>query len=173
MQKLLLRIVLPTFFFLATFLNLSAQEPLSKKQVDSLVEKTMKTFNVPGIAVAIIKDGEVVLSEGYGVRSEKEGGKVDENTLFGIASNTKAFTAAAIGKLVDLGKLFYDTKVRTIIPELQLYNPYITSELTVMDLLTHRTGLGLGAGDLMVFPAGNTLTEAELIHNMRDRKSVV
>lgn len=171
MQKLLLRTFFLSFLFLAT-LNLTAQEPLSNKQIDSLVKKAMNTFNVPGIAVAVIKDGEVVHSEGYGVRSAEEGGKVNENTLFGIASNTKAFTAAAIGKLVDMGKLRYDTKVSTIIPELQLYSPYVTSELTVMDLLTHRTGLGLGAGDLMVFPASNTLTEAELIHNMRYLKPV-
>lgn len=172
MKKPILSLFFLAYLFFATSLSLRAQEPLSNKQIDRVVKKAMKTFNVPGIAVAVIKDGEVVLSKGYGVRSEKNGGEVNENTLFGIASNTKAFTAAAIGKLVDMGKLTYDTRVSTIIPELQFYNPYMTSEVTVMDLLSHRTGLGLGAGDLMVFPASNSLTEAELIHNMRYLKPV-
>lgn len=151
---------------------LSAQNPLTDKQIDSLVQKSMETFNVPGIAVAVIKDGEVVHSEGYGVRSADEGGKVDANTLFGIASNTKAFTSAAIGKLIDEGKLTWDTKVAEIIPEFELYSPYLTYEVTVRDILSHRTGLGLGAGDLMVFPANNTWTEEELIHNLRYLKPV-
>ena len=141
-------------------------------QIDSLVQKTMKTFNVPGIAVAVLKDGKVVISKGYGVRSLDKGGDVNENTLFGIASNTKAFTSAALGKLIDEGKLTWDTKVTNIIPEFKLYDPYVTSEFTVRDLLTHRSGLGLGAGDMMVFPASNVLKKDELIHNLRFLKPV-
>lgn len=149
-------------------LNLSAQEQkLNEEQIDSLVQKTMETFNVPGIAVAVIEDGEVVHMEGYGVRSLQNGGKVNENTLFGVASNTKAFTTAALAKLVDQGKISWDTKVREIIPSFTLYNPYVSSEFTVRDLLTHRSGLGLGAGDLMVFPASNITKTDELIHNLR------
>ena len=75
---------------------------------------------------------------------------VDENTLFGIASNSKAFTAAALAMLVDEGKLKWDDKVREYIPEFKLYSPYVTEEFTIRDLLTHRSGLGLGAGDLAV-----------------------
>lgn len=154
-----------TFFSLFTTL-LTAQE-LTDQQIDSLVEKSMSTFNVPGMAVAVIKDGEVIHSKGYGVRSLNEDGKVDESTLFGIASNTKAFTSAALGKLIDEGKLEWDTKVRSIIPNFSLYNPYVSSEFTVRDLLTHRSGMGLGAGDLMVFPASNVTTTEELIYNLR------
>ncbi|HET8837401.1 MAG TPA: serine hydrolase [Flavobacteriaceae bacterium] len=163
--------ILNLFFFIGLLFGgisiASAQNPLTNKQIDSLVSKTMETFNVPGVAVAVIKDGEMVHLEGYGVRSAEKGGKVDENTLFGVASNTKAFTSAAIAKLVDQGKITWDTKVTEIIPEFQLASPYLTNEITVRDLLSHRTGLGLGAGDLMVFPANNTLTEDELIHNLR------
>lgn len=159
-------------FLLTVSLGLSAQNPLSKKQIDSLVKKTMETFHVPGMAVAVIKDAKIVHSEGYGIRSLEESGNVDENTLFGIASNTKAFTSAAIGKLIDEGKLTWDTKVSEIIPEFKLYTPYLTAEVTVRDILSHQTGLGLGAGDLMVFPAKNTLTENELIHNLRYLKPV-
>lgn len=145
---------------------------LSDHELDSLVQKTMKTFNVPGIAVAVLKDGKVVHMQGYGTRSLKDGGKVDENTLFGIASNTKAFTSAALGKLVDEGKLDWDTKVTEIIPEFKLYDPYVTSEFTVRDLLTHRSGLGLGAGDMMVFPASNVLNTDQMIYNLRYLKPV-
>ncbi len=167
MKKSISTLFFLTAFLVAGFSAVNAQNPLSDKQIDSLVQQAMKIFNVPGIAVAVIKDGKVVHSEGYGVRSAENGGKVDENTLFGIASNTKAFTSAAIGKLVDEGKITWDTKVADIIPEFQLSSPYLTQEITVRDILSHRTGLGLGAGDLMVFPAKNTLTKEEIIHNLR------
>ena len=159
-----------SFFFF--FSLLSSAQALNSKKIDSLVEKTLTTFNVPGIAVAVLKDGKVIHLKGYGTRSLKSGGKVDENTLFGIASNTKAFTSAALGKLIDQGKLEWDTKVTDIIPEFKLYDPYVTSEFTVRDLLTHRSGLGLGAGDMMVFPASNVTDKSQLIHNLRFLKPV-
>src|SRR5690554_5658984 len=145
---------------------------LSGEQIDSLVQKTMKTFDVPGMAVAVLKDGQIYYKNTYGIRSIESGAKINENTLFGVASNTKAFTAAALGQLVDKGKLEWDTKVNDIIPEFKLYNPYVTNEFTVRDLLTHRSGLGLGAGDLMVFPASNITTKEEMIHNLRYLKPV-
>lgn len=132
----------------------------------------MKTFEVPGMAVAVLKDGEIYHKNTYGVRSVKTNAPVDENTLFGVASNTKAVTAAAIGQLVDKGKIKWDTPVSDIIPEFKLYDSYVTREFTVRDLLTHRSGLGLGAGDLMVFPASNTTTMEEMIHNLRYLKPV-
>jgi CubicO group peptidase (beta-lactamase class C family) len=156
---------------IACAINTNAQI-LTSKQIDSVVENTLTTFNVPGIAVAVIKDGKVIHSKGYGVRSIKNNLKVDENTLFGVASNTKAITAAALGILIDEKKLTWDTKVIDVIPEFKLYDPYVTSEFTVRDLLTHRSGLGLGAGDLMVFPDSSTVTKAELIHNLRYLKPV-
>lgn len=145
---------------------------LSPHQIDSLVEKTMKTFNVPGMAVSVIKDGEIIAEKAYGIRSIETEKPVDKNTLFGVASNTKAFTTAAIAQLIDAGKLEWDTKVTDVIPEFKLYNPYVTSEFTVRDLLTHRSGLGLGAGDLMVIPATNVTTMEEMIHNLRYLKPV-
>jgi CubicO group peptidase (beta-lactamase class C family) len=145
---------------------------LNAKQIDSVVEKTLTTFNVPGIAVAVLKDGKVVHAKGYGVRSIKNNLKVDENTLFGIASNTKAMTAALLGMLIDEKKITWDTKVTDIIPEFKLYDPYVTSEFTIRDLLTHRSGLGLGAGDLMIWPDSSTVTKTQLIHNLRYLKPV-
>jgi CubicO group peptidase (beta-lactamase class C family) len=98
--------------------------------------------------------------------------KVDENTLFGIASNSKAFTSAALGMLIDEGKLKWDDKVRDHIPGFKLYDPYVTEEFTIRDLLTHRSGLGLGAGDLMMFPDGSDFTKEDIIHNLRYLKAV-
>ena len=145
---------------------------LTTSQIDSLVQKTMRTFNVPGMAVAVLKDGKIYHKNTYGISSIKTNAEVNENTLFGVASNTKAFTAAALGQLIDQGQLTWDTKVNDIIPEFKLHDAYVTSEFTVRDLITHRSGLGLGAGDLMVFPATNTTTLPEMIHNMRYLKPV-
>src|SRR5699024_985142 len=126
-------LTLLSILLLATSVN--AQ--LSEKQIDSIVKKTLQTFNVPGIAVGIIKDGQVVHAKGYGIRSIESNEKVDENTLFGVASNTKAFTAASLGVLVDQGTIEWDTKVTDIIPEFKLYDAYVTREFTIRDLLTH------------------------------------
>ena len=145
---------------------------ITSKQIDSLTELTLKTFDVPGIAVAVIKDGKVIHAKGYGVRSLKTMEKVDENTLFGVASNSKAFTSSALGMLVDEGKLKWDDKVTDYIPEFKLYNPYVTDEFTIRDLLTHRSGMGLGAGDLMMFPDKSDFTKKDIIHNLRYLKQV-
>ena len=136
--------------------NVKAQE-LSSRQIDALVQKTMKTFDVPGMAVAVLKDGKIYHKNTYGVSSLKTNAAVNENTLFGVASNTKAFTTAALAQLIDDNKMKWDTKVTDIIPEFKLHDPYVTSEFTVRDLVSHRSGLGLGAGDLMVFPAKTPL----------------
>ncbi len=153
----------------ALFIN---AQVITSPEIDALAERTLKTFDVPGIAVAVVKDGKVIHAKGYGVRSLNTKQKVDENTLFGIASNSKAFTSAALGMLIDEKKLTWDTKVNEIIPEFKMYNPYVTEEFTVRDLLTHRSGLGLGAGDLMFWPDQNNFTLKDIIHNLRYLKPV-
>ena len=145
---------------------------ITSLQIDSLVEKVLITFDVPGISVAVVKDDKVIHSKGYGVRSLDTKQKVDENTLFGIASNSKAFTSAALGMLIDEGKMKWDDKVTDYIPEFKMYNPYVTEEFTIKDLLTHRSGLGLGAGDLMMWPDGSNFTKQDIIHNLRYLKPV-
>ena len=150
----------------------AAKAQMSATAIDSLAEKVRATFDVPGIAVAIVKDGKIIHAKGYGLRSLAGKEKVDENTLFGIASNSKAFTAAALGMLADEGKLNWDDKVTQYIPEFKLYDPYVTNEFTIRDLLTHRSGLGLGAGDLMMFPDSNNFTRKDIIHNLRYLKPV-
>lgn len=145
---------------------------INEKQIDELVEKTMRSFDVPGISVAIVKDGKVIHAKGYGVKSILTNEKVDANTLFGIASNSKAFTSAALAMLVDEGKLKWDDKVIQHIPEFKMYNDYVTNEFTIRDLLTHRSGLGLGAGDLMIWPDGSDFKTQDIINNLHYLKPV-
>ena len=130
------------------------------------VERTMKLFDVPGIAIAVVKDGKVVASQGFGVRKLGAPDRVDGKTLFEIASNSKAFTAAALAMLVDEGKLAWDDPVTKHLPDFQMYDAYVTHEMTVRDLLTHRSGLGLGAGDLLWWPTTDFSTD-EIIHKLR------
>jgi CubicO group peptidase (beta-lactamase class C family) len=146
--------------------------PLDVAAVDAVVARTLKEFNVPGISVAVVKDGQIIMAKGYGVSSLKTKAPMDANTLVGIASNTKAFTTAALGLLVDEGKLKWDDKVTDYIPEFKMYDPYVTAEFTVRDLLCHRSGMGLGAGDLMFFPDSSNFTVKDVIHNLRYFKPV-
>jgi CubicO group peptidase (beta-lactamase class C family) len=134
--------------------------------VDALAARTLKTFDVPGIGLAIVKDGRVVLAKGYGVRTLGDPAPVDEHTRFAIASNTKHFTATALGLLVEEGRIAWDAPVITYLPSFQMYDPYVTRELSVRDLLVHRSGLGLGAGDLLWWP-GATYTRKELVRRLQ------
>lgn len=161
------------FFFVFSLVLLKTQaQQITSLQIDSIAELVRKTFDVPGLAVAVVKDGKVIHAKGYGVRSLNNNQPVDENTLFGIASNSKAFTAAGLAMMVDEGKLNWDDKVIDYIPEFRMYDPYVTNAFTIRDLLTHRSGLGLGAGDLMFFPDGNKFTKQEIISNIRYLKKV-
>ncbi|HYG99055.1 MAG TPA: serine hydrolase [Terriglobales bacterium] len=153
-------------FVLALFSALLVAETTPPPDLDAYVARVMREFEVPGLAVAIVKDGQIVLAKGYGVRELGKPERVDEHTLFGIASNTKAFTAAALAMLVDEGKISWDDPVVKHLPWFQLYDPYVTRELTIRDLLTHRSGLGLGAGDLLFWP-GTTYTRDEILYRMR------
>lgn len=133
---------------------------------DAYVQRAMTTFDVPGLSLAIVKDGKVVTAKGYGVRKRGDSAAVDARTLFGIASNTKAFTATALGMLVDEGKLKWDARVIDYLPWFQMSDPYVTREMTVRDLLVHRSGLGLGAGDLLWWPA-STYNRREIAQRLR------
>jgi CubicO group peptidase (beta-lactamase class C family) len=108
---------------------------------DEYVARAVREWNTAGLAVAVVKDGRVVFQKTYGVREIGKPDAVDSATIFSIASTTKAMTSAAVGMLVDEGKLGWDDPVTKFVPGLQLYDPYVTRELTVRDLLTHRAGL--------------------------------
>ncbi len=161
-----------TLSFLLLFTGFFASAQLTEQQIDDVANRTLKAFDVPGIAIAIVKDGKIIHAKGYGVRSIETKKPVDANTLFGIASNSKAFTSAAIAMLVDEKKMDWDDKVTKYIPEFKMYNDYVTNEFTIRDLLTHRSGLGLGAGDLMIWPGGNKFTVQDIINNLQYLKPV-
>jgi len=144
-----------------------AQSSVSSVFIDSIVNASMNTFPQAGVAIGVIQDGKVTHLKGYGVASSNAGTKVDEHTLFAIASNSKAFTSTALGILVDQGKLSWDDKVVDHIPEFKMYDPYVTASFTILDLLTHRSGLGLGAGDLMFFPDGADFTINDVIKSFQ------
>ncbi|WP_158501833.1 serine hydrolase [Vitiosangium sp. GDMCC 1.1324] len=119
------------------------------KGLDTYANGAIHDWNVPGLAITVVKDGKVVLSKGYGVRKVGEPAPVDEHTLFAIGSISKSFTAMALGMLVDEGKLSWDDPVSRYLPYLQLYDPYVTRELTIRDLLTHRSGLPDVSGGIL------------------------
>lgn len=139
---------------------------VAQPNLDDVVQRTMQQFDVPGIAVGVIQDGKVLAAKGYGVRKLGSSAPVSEKTLFGIASNTKAFTGAALAILVDEKKIDWDQRVVDILPWFQMSDPYVTREMRIRDLLVHRSGLALGAGDLMFFPDG-TLTASEILRRLR------
>jgi CubicO group peptidase (beta-lactamase class C family) len=142
------------------------QQPTLPPDLDRYVARVMATFEVPGLALSVVKEGRVLLAKGYGVRKLGSPEPVDARTRFGIASNTKVVTATALGLLVEEGKLEWDAPVIRYLPAFAMYDPFVTRELTVRDLLVHRSGLGLGAGDLLWWPP-STYSRQEIAHRLR------
>ncbi|NEZ04970.1 serine hydrolase [Wenzhouxiangella sp. XN201] len=134
--------------------------------IDAVVERAMDTFGSPGLTVSVVHDGELVYAQGRGILEVGGDVAVDADTLFQIASVSKAFTAAALALLADDGKLSFDDRVIDHLPEFRMHDPYVTREFRIRDLLTHRSGLPLGAGDLLMFPQGKT-TREEILRAMR------
>jgi CubicO group peptidase (beta-lactamase class C family) len=135
--------------------------------IDVLARRAMAAWpDQPGLGVAVVEDGEVTLARGYGVRRIGQPEPCDARTLFGIASNTKAFTAAALALLVEEGKVAWDAPVTRYLPDFAMSDPVVTRLMTVRDLLVHRSGLALGAGDLMSWPPGNRTTK-EIVAGVR------
>jgi CubicO group peptidase (beta-lactamase class C family) len=142
--------------------------PLEKRiqELEAYIVNAQKDWKVPGLAVAVVKDGKVLLAKGYGVRELGTSDKVDEQTLFACASTTKAMTAACMGMLVDEGKVNWDDPVVKYLPEFQLYDPYVTREIKIRDLFIHDSGVGNSdfLWALMSIPAD------EVLRKMRDVK---
>jgi hypothetical protein len=136
---------------------------ISSLQIESLVSVALLKFKVAGAAIAVVKDGKVIHSRGYGVTDINTKIAVNENTNFQIASNTKAFTTTALAILEEEGKIKWTDKVIVHIPEFKMYNDYVTENFNIQDLLTHRSGLSLGVGDLMFFPDGSDFTIKDVV----------
>jgi CubicO group peptidase (beta-lactamase class C family) len=136
---------------------------------DARVEEALKKHDVPGMAIAIVEQGRIVKAKGYGIRKLGGTEAVDADTIFPTGSTGKAFTAAALAILVDEGKLGWDDKVIDHLPDFRMYDAWVTREMTVRDLLVHRSGLGLGAGDLLIIPRSSR-TRADVVRALRNLK---
>jgi len=135
--------------------------------IDLFAQQVMAAFpDEPGLGITVVEDGQVTLAKGYGVRRLGGTDKVTDSTLFGVASNTKAFTAAALAMLVEEGKVAWDAPVTKYLPVFAMSDPVVTKLMTVRDLLCHRSGLTLGAGDLVIWP-NPTHTRAEIVAGLK------
>jgi CubicO group peptidase (beta-lactamase class C family) len=157
------KILLNCLFIVVSFNTLS-QNTFVKDSLDIYIEREMKRWQVPGLAIAIVKDGKVVLTKGYGVTSIKDSKKVNEYTLFQIASNSKAFTGTAIAQLHEEKKIHLDSAATKYLPYFKLFEPSATQLCTVRDLLTHRIGHGTFQGDFLNW--GSNLTRKEIVEKM-------
>jgi len=142
-----------------------AQATPDVASLDAYFGKALADWDVPGMSIAIVKDGRVVLSKGYGVRERGRPELVDEHTRFAIASNSKAFTAAALAVLVDQKTLSWDDPVRRWLPWFELRDPVASAEIRVRDLVSHRAGLGTLSGDLLWY--GTSWSREEVLRRVR------
>lgn len=143
-------------FFLAAGQPAGAQD---LKKIEKYIEKARIDWGVPGLSVALVKDGEVIFNKSYGTLSVDGKTAVDENSLFAIASNTKAFISTALAVLVDEGKIDWDDQVTDYLPDFKMYDPYVTAEITIRDLLCHRAGLGTFSGDVIWYKSEKPASE--------------
>ncbi len=160
-------LVLTAMFSCGTGFTLTAQaqKRTMPANFETIVEKGMKDWQVPGMAVAVVKDGEIIYAKGFGEKKLGTGEAVDANTLFGIASVSKNITAAALAMLVDEGKISWDDKIVDIIPWFALSDPWVTSQVTIRDALTHQVGIGRMIGNRLQFMSGHS--RDELIYKLR------
>ena len=162
------RAVVAVLFLLLWFAQpLEAQPPAGLDHyIDRYIDTVLKTFEVPGLSLTVVKDGQVLLARGYGQKRLGRPGKVDEHTLFPIASNTKAFTAMALAILVDEGKLKWDDPVIDHLPWFRMSDPWVTMQMTIRDLLVHHSGIPAFAGDILLFPP-STYSRREILEKIK------
>jgi CubicO group peptidase (beta-lactamase class C family) len=151
---------------LAVALVAAGAEAAPPAGFEQRVEQLRKDYGVPGVTIAIVENGQPTLAHGWGVRQIDADQPVGADTVFFTGSTGKAFTVAALATLVDQGKLKWDDKVIDHMPDFRMWDPWVTREMTVRDLLVHRSGLGLGAGDLLFVP-NSTLSRKETVRRIR------
>lgn len=152
-------------FFACITISASAQQPAFIKEIDGYINEGIKEWQVPALAIVVIKDGEVVIRKGYGVLKNGTKTAVDEHTLFYIASNTKLFTGTALSNLAYQKKLSLDDKVTKYFPDFRLYNDWVTKEVSIRDMLTHRIGTKTFQGDFTFW--NSSLTSWDIMQKMR------
>jgi CubicO group peptidase (beta-lactamase class C family) len=155
-------------FLFSTFSNVFGQGNFVTDSLDVYITREMSRWKIPGVAIAVIKDGKAVVMKGYGLREEGKPGKVDENTLFQIASNTKLFTATCASLLNSQKRLSFDDKVTKWLKDFRLYDSLATREVTLRDMLCHRIGFLTFQSDMLNWNCN--LSRSELIRNMRNVK---
>jgi len=164
-MKILITTKLLLFALLFSYCTFAQKSELNLKKLDNYIEKSYKDWEIPGMAIAIVKDDEIIFSKGYGIKEYGKKDSVDDKTLFQIASNSKSFTSAALSILVDEGKISWDDKVTDYIPYFEMYDDYATKEMTIRDLLCHRSGLRTFSGDLLWY--GSTYSREEIIRKIK------
>ena len=149
------------------FATLGAAARPADPVYDPIVDAVVARYHLPGIAVGVIENGQVVYAATRGETVAGSGQPVTPETLFKIASNSKAMTTALLGRLVDEGKLAWDDPVTKYLPDFRMADPWVTKNMRVADLLTHSSGLPEGGGDLMLWPEPNAFTRQDIIHGLR------
>ena len=166
----MIRVAKKYFIFFCCFTQLIASGQTSATLppgLDNYLDSVLRVFEVPGISLAIVKDGKVLLAKGYGVKKTGEKIPVTEHTLFSIASNTKAFTAVALAMLAEEKKLQWDDPVINYLPWFRMSDPWVTAQITVRDLLVHHSGIPAYAGDLIIFPP-SSYSRKEIVSKLKD-----
>lgn len=153
--------------FLAPQTHAASAPQIANPPYDKIVDATIQRYGLPGIAVGVIENGKVVYVRTAGETIAGSGEPVTPQTLFKIASNSKAMTTALLGRLVDQGKLRWDDPVTKYLPQFRMHDPWVTANMRVADLLTHASGLPQGGGDLMLWPEPNAFTRKDIIHGLR------
>ncbi|PIF06529.1 MAG: serine hydrolase [Draconibacterium sp.] len=160
MQKLLLLAILTAFFTG----NIQSQS-VDLEQIDAYIAKTITDWDIPGLSVGVVKDGKILFSKGFGVLETGKPASPDGNTLYAIASNSKAFTSAIIAMLVQEGKLNWEDNVKKYLPYFELYDLHVSNQTTIKDLLCHRVGLGTFSGDVIWYKS--ELNSEEIIRRLK------
>jgi len=163
-MKTIIRLAILTILVLPYSVFAQGQA-LSGQQLNKYYQKLLDTYDVPGLAVAIVKKDSIILQNGYGYLNIDNQHKVDKTTLFGIASLSKTFTAGLVAKAVAEEKLKFDTCIKSILPGFKLYDPYVTKKITIQDALSHRTGLGNFSGDLIWY--GSSVADTTIINRLQ------
>lgn len=148
----------------------AAAQTTATASIDADVATVVRVERLPGLAMAVVENGQVVYRHAEGARGD--GGRIDEDTLFKIASNSKAMTAALLARLVQQGKLRWDDPVQRRLPGFRMQDAWVGQQMQVRDLLIHNSGLGLGAGDLMLWPEPNAFTRTDIIAGLAHLKPV-
>lgn len=148
-----------------TVVGISAAQSPPLQGLDAYIEQEMSQWQVPGLAVAVVKDDEIVFANGYGVLELGKPERVDPHTVFGIGSTAKAMTAAALGMLVDEAKIYWDDPVTKHMPDFKLHDPWVTEQVTIRDLLTHRVGIGRMIGNRIQYMT--KAPRSEVLYRMR------